>query len=225
MGIRVFTGIGCLSFLIVPVLVLAEDKPSSDAPAPLGRVQRSATYTAITDEEFAKLSLPASLRRLSLRNSRLSGNSFARMGEWKELQYLLLDETPITDADLRHLQTLPRLRFLSLAQTSVTSQGLIHLEGLKELKTLCLDGTAINDASLVHLAQLPKLEWLYLNATNVTDAGLIHLRELKSLRLLSVVNTQVTADGIRRFHEFRPTTRVRQGTVSLLDKSATAPDS
>ncbi|MHC4398593.1 MAG: hypothetical protein ACYTG0_02830 [Planctomycetota bacterium] len=65
------------------------------------------------------------------------------MRHLKQLESLLLENTPIDDAGLVHLSGLANLRCLYLTGTNVEGSGLVHLKGLKNLELVDLAFTPV----------------------------------------------------------------------------------
>jgi len=63
--------------------------------------------------------------------------------EFKQLEWLSLNETAITDAGLAHVKDLKDLKTLGLLKTGVTDKGFVHLKGLKKLGAVNLIGTKV----------------------------------------------------------------------------------
>jgi hypothetical protein len=88
---------------------------------------------------------------MSLGDWRLNAN--LRMAAMKNLESLMMQDTPITDAGLVHLRGLTSLRELHVQNTAVGDKGLIHLEGLSNLKDLQIWNTQVTEEGLQQLEQ------------------------------------------------------------------------
>ncbi len=97
-----------------------------------------------------------------------------------------------------------RIRSVRLSRTAVTDAGLVHLGNLAELKAVYLDDTQITDAGLRHVAELAGLKTLSVNYTRVGDAALEHLKGLGQLGSFELLETDVTAAGLRKLEKALP---------------------
>ena len=131
-----------------------------------------------------------------------------RVARLTKLRAFNLQGTQISDDGLIHLVGLTQLRYLLLGGTKVTDAGLKHLTR-HSLTTLDLGSTGVTDAGLKHIAYLSELKDLGLRAApGVTDVGLIHLAGLKKLTQLNLIDTHVTAEGVRAIKAALPGVRV-----------------
>ena len=101
------------------------------------------------------------------------------------LRRLSLRQTKLTDVGLKHLAGLNGLTFLDLSATRVGDAGMRKLAGLSGLQTLNLRGTLVSDAGMRELAGLSGLQTLNLRGTMVSEAGAASLQKrLPGLRIL-----------------------------------------
>src|SRR5207244_297316 len=78
---------------------------------------------------------------------------------------------------LRHLANHRNLQLLLLSDTPISDRGVSLLRGLDSLSILDLNGCAISDAGLEPLAQMGRLTFLELKRTSVTASGIAELNE------------------------------------------------
>jgi Leucine-rich repeat (LRR) protein len=149
-------------------------------------------------DEVALRSLrePASLRRLFLEHTELTGEGLACLQHLPDLEELSLWFTGVQDDELVYLRYVPGLRQLSLRSTRVTGSGIAHLGGLTRLQELDLAETAIDDDALALIGRLSALESLDLRETAITDAGLPALYGLARLRTLDLTDTSVNNGAV-----------------------------
>jgi hypothetical protein len=93
---------------------------------------------------------------------------------------------------------------ISLRGTRPTPDDLRVLSSLTDLAWLSLARTPVEDADLTGLESLVNLQELDLSETAIGDEGLAWLARLPRLGVVKVGGTQVTLDGLMRFHELRP---------------------
>ena len=85
--------------------------------------------------------------------------------------------TSITDAELQRLGDFEQLNWLILDGTLVSDAGLEHLKGLRQLKRLSLNNTSFDDERLEHLKEFTQLRVLELMGTEVTGRGVDNLHQ------------------------------------------------
>ncbi len=90
----------------------------------------------------------------------------------EQLISLNLSGTDIQDKDLSGLANFPHLQKLFLQQTAISDKGISALEKLDYLTYLNLYETKISDTSLPVLSQLKRLKKLYLWQTATTNEGI-----------------------------------------------------
>jgi hypothetical protein len=137
------------------------------------------------------------------------------------------------DDDLRYLTPLKSLVQLRIFDNRITGAGFRHLSNLKELTWLGLFNCPIDDEGLAVIAKSPRFEWLTLDNTTITDDGVEQLTKVPSLKILNLDTsgggnshitdscieslsniaglnavglryTLITADGIQRLSELKP---------------------
>ncbi len=156
----------------------------------------------------------ASIERLELPRSQITGAGLGALTKLPELRELLIGDRDIGQAGLGALAAVPKLRRLELsgtaAQPSMPGLGaLVHLEQLRvhypelddraaaeigrmvPLRDLDLARTRISDVGLAHFASLVNLQSLALSHTRVTNRGLSALSGLTQLRALHLDHTDV----------------------------------
>lgn len=219
-----------LSFLSLPLAMLAGGAVSLSAYLRLDGTQLDLRGANITDEDLAGLNDPAFSKVISVLLSRTKvgdcGLQYLRNLHVRELDLYLtavtdkglgyLHDLPIerlnltgtdtSDSGLAHLRNLP-LAVLVLRETKVTSTGLGVLRDLP-LQYLDLSHTAITDDGLVHVKCLRELKTIDLSDTAITDQGLRDLIGIPSLTNVYVAGTRVSTAGLARFKAARPEVRV-----------------
>jgi len=119
-----------------------------------------------------------------------------------------LEESHVSDADLMDIADLQDLTVLFVASTQISDRGVAHLAKLKNLETLLISSGKITDKSIPYLTAMGKLDYLSLRGTRISDEGLSKLR-LPRLSYLEVMETRITAAGVREFRQKNPKCFVR----------------
>jgi hypothetical protein len=148
--------------------------------------------------DLAFLTAAKHLEGLSLWNSRITAASLASLRGHASLKRLSVEDTRLPTGSLKGLLPLPKLEILLLANCDVTRQDLADLAGLKGLRVLGLQSAKIKDDDLRLLDQFPGLQDLHLSGVPVTDDGLATLAKVAPrLQTLIIPATKVTDDGLR----------------------------
>jgi internalin A len=156
-----------------------------------------------------------SLYTLVLPGARFTDDSLATLTD-AGIHVLVLDKTPITDEGLKHLATLGhnmsagyqgapedrRVGEISLADTLVSGIGAQHLANYKYIGELDLSGAPLTREGLAQIGRL-KVSDLKLSRTPVADEDLLLLVAMDETHEIDVRQTQVTAQGVRRFMDER----------------------
>ena len=108
--------------------------------------------SAITDEGLGFLESYGQLRKLTLRDLRITGAIFDKLSNAR------------------------KLTVLNVAQTNVDDDAVKSLLKMENLTELNLSETLVSDAAVEILAQLPNLKKLYVMQTKMTDAGVDKLK-------------------------------------------------
>ena len=163
---------------------------SADVTKPLAGLTDLATLQVmcvLTDADVKHLAGLKKLTALDLGPStKLTGESLKVIGEFQELEWLILRHAKFQDADLK------------------------HLAGLSKLDTLIVSSTPVTDAGLVHLKELPKLRRVDLSYTKVTDAGLATLAELPNLEFVELFGLKLSDEAVKKLEQSRPKLQVRR---------------
>jgi hypothetical protein len=149
-----------------------------------------------------------------------SSQDLVHIGNFGQLEMLLISGTGVSDEGLARLKGLNRLQVLNLLGTKVGDAGIKNLEGLAMLKSLNLKRTDVTDAGMVHLKELLKLEDLDLDMTKISDAGLAHLVRLRSLRELGLQMTAVTDAGLVILHSMTNLQQIRLRSAKITRNSS-----
>jgi repressor of nif and glnA expression len=144
----------------------------------------------ISDRGLEFLSKARSLERLSIADTRLTGEGFRAFSPDSSLRWICAENITVNDAGLAAISRLKNLEVLvANGAKRVTDDGLAHLAEMKSLQALGLRGTKITTIGVRHLARAESIERLDLRDTRVDDDALEHLSQIKTLRELCVRNT------------------------------------
>lgn len=171
-------------------------------------LQTFESHGGMTDDVFIEFAIFNELRRIRLRNTRLTDASLRAVVGLGKLEELRIEGSAITGPGLTHVAERKGLRVLDLSAAKLGNDGLAHLLGLPGLKELHLAGNPINDTGAALLAQIDGLEVLNLGATGITDVALRLLKKHGTLKTLVVTNTRVTAPAVRDFEAGTPGCKV-----------------
>jgi glyoxylase-like metal-dependent hydrolase (beta-lactamase superfamily II) len=197
---------------MVALALLAVAAPGVRADEAAARARLSELGAVITSNN----NLPPAIS-INLNVSKTNDTDLTVLKEIKNIQTLLLRETPITDSGLAVLRDLSALVTLDLYHTAVSDSGLPHLKHLQGLQTLNLDWTKITDRGLKDLQQLRELRNVNLARTNVGDVGLRALKQLTKLVALDISNTKVTEDGLVELKELKDLRHLNLSFVPVTD--------
>ncbi|QDU46356.1 Leucine Rich repeats (2 copies) [Symmachiella dynata] len=127
---------------------------------------RNSSWTpreTLGDDQFLDYILPLNdlvgIKSLELTENDLTQLSFEKLGQFEQLEVLVLWDKAFDDDALSHFSKSYKLRSLDLSGTSVTDEGLRHLSGLKDLTDLSLSNTDVTDEGVSELQRhLPGLD-------------------------------------------------------------------
>ena len=134
------------------------------------------------------------LTSLTIRNVELKANDIERIGELEQLESLWLYANNVTDNMLPPLSQLKRLTNIGIPGNPIRRPK--ALASLPSLRRLYLRDSDIDDEGLACLTGTPIVR-LTLDKTAITDEGVAHLNDLPQMVVVSVMDTAVTADGLK----------------------------
>jgi hypothetical protein len=165
-------------------------------------------WLTVTDSQIADLRAERPLQELVLAASELSADSWERVTEQSQLQWLDLSFANATTASLEGLSRLRLLERLSVEGTAIDGRILKTIRGLGQLNELDLTGCNIQDEDLASLARHPQLKTLWLGKTRVTDHCLETLATIPNLTFVDFQGTAITSsawtDFVKRHPRFAP---------------------
>ncbi|MFO7907015.1 MAG: hypothetical protein R6U98_30440 [Pirellulaceae bacterium] len=109
----------------------------------------------------------------------------------RNLEEVVLANTPTTDTGLAQLNNSPVLKSVDLSFTRVTNRGLAELGECPSLRRLCLAGTQISDGGAEHLGELERIEYLDLSGAELSNNALGAVCKLTNLQELKLDYTAV----------------------------------
>jgi len=151
--------------------------------------------TSVGDEGVTRMARAATLERVYLENTAVTGASLQPLANLKCLEVLVLAGTQIRGDDLARLAAVSTLRTLNLARCGLRDEDLRYLESLTNMEVLVVSDNAIAGAGLARLKPLQRLRVLNLSNTQITDPDFAHLEGAPSLRMLYIRGTQISADA------------------------------
>lgn len=182
--------------------------------------------TSFTDAAIEPLGRCRTLKKLSLHDTRISGEAFAQLanreqieelnfsgssddesldailgvGALSNLEYLTLNHPYLTRRRLQAIAELTRLQQLFLAEpTGVEPGAFRELAALDSLTTLTFaspERAPMDDADLAAIGDMESLEWLNFDGESMTDAGLESLTGAKRLLNLNFRSLKITDAGL-----------------------------
>jgi len=171
----------------------------------------------VRDQDIRPLAGITSLRKLSLRNARVTDDSMSLFAAMPSLRSLGLAGTKITDAGLEQLKRHEGLESLYVSSSKITDRGVQHLATMKSLKRLSLESTAITGEALKALTKLSLIS-LDLRDCNVIEAGLIHVAAHKELQTLDLQNTDATDAVLEKLSELKDLRKITLQSTQVTDK-------
>jgi hypothetical protein len=169
------------------------ESPVSDAGLKFLSNQKNLVFLEISETNITSLNPIKDLRRLKeLRCDQLENLTDRKaiaLGNFRELQSLMLNNTGIGNATLKRLAGMNQLLKLDLGFTKISDEGLRHVGTLENLNALGLYFTDVSDEGLLHLNGLKQLRLLVVGETNVTEKGKKEIK--RAIPKLKVVDSQL----------------------------------
>jgi Leucine-rich repeat (LRR) protein len=176
-------------------------------------VELTLSETQITDAGLASLTKLTKLRKIRISKTAVTDEAAQVLAKIPSLEDIDVSQNNFGDKGLKALQPLAKLKRLNLYTTKITDKGLAVLKDFKSRKTLIwlnIDKCSLTDEVIPFLFPLENLEWLHLGRTRLTDAGLAGLTKIKTLKEVSVTNTNVTLEGVKKFHSVLPECKINE---------------
>lgn len=123
-------------------------------------------------QKWLGIDLPQGLKSFTIFKSVEPGVPLANLGEFPQLESVVLCDGTATDKDLAILAKLPRLRFLRVDSDHITDQGIAALEGCTNLHDVAIEGNQLTGKGLAVVANLPNLKGMYWDSELTTDGDL-----------------------------------------------------
>ena len=153
-----------------------EDLPSD--PYRITRIILSGNET-IGDNDLAILRPLLRLTSVRLELKNITDDGLAFLEKNPELRELFLNGTQVSEKWLKRMGAFKKLQVLHLNDTPVTPSGLVSsLQGLPLLENLELHRTSLDDATLSLLSQLKKIKVIGASGTKVTDVGVADVKKV-----------------------------------------------
>ncbi len=159
--------------------------------------------TRITSAGIAHLSKLSDLRDVDLSGTQVDDDIGARLGHLKSGLTLDLSRTKVTGRGLQNLKV-GGIR-LKLQETALDDEGLRCISLMPTTTVLGIDisRTKVSPRGLDHLKALPLLHHLEMNGPHFNDDHLAAVASFPGLSDLILLETQVTAEGIRKLEQMK----------------------
>jgi hypothetical protein len=169
--------------------------------------------TAISDDGWRSLALFQSISRLDIQTGiKWSVGARESVAKLPRLRVLWAQRCGIDGKDLIAISRAEDLEILMLGHNPIKTGTFAPLGRLTKMYQLDLDKTGIADEDLGFVAKMPKLGHLSLKGTTISDASAEQLANCTKLRILVLVDTKVTAKGIRVIREKCPNAIITWGS-------------
>lgn len=159
--------------------------------------------TLVTDAGLQALAGFPKLKRFSMFQTEINGTGLKYLEQTTGLTRLEI-RTQRGDEVLEYIASLMELDELIL-NAPITDEGLERLPVLPNLKSLWLNNARVKGPGFAFLAQQPVLASIGLGASETDDTAIEFLAKLPALRFVSLAETRITAAGVARLRELRPT--------------------
>ena len=172
------------------------------------RQAKKEEFCRLQEEELYALGLSVDItsdRHVHDASSNGEGNfgirSIRKLKQYQGLKTLDLssfDPPPLSDAVCDEISDIHTLEYIELYGNELSGNGFRALLTLPKLKRLGVSDIDLDETAIQAIAGAPAIENLCIHRVPVTDEEFAHLCQLRTLDTLSILDTQVTASGLRR---------------------------
>jgi hypothetical protein len=147
---------------------------------------------------------------LSLSNGNLRDGDLRYIASLTSLKNLWINGNPITGTGFKHLLNLKRLAWIDLVDCPINDDGMEVIANFPHFEKLALLKTMITDDGVDQLRKVASIKILNLdgidrtNNSRITDHSVETLCKIAGLNAVDLRYTLVTADGIQRLSELKP---------------------
>lgn len=168
------------------------------------------TMSTITADDLKKLGEFANLQELLLDTGGINDESIAILNNLAALEHLRIRESRLTDAGISTLdpRKLANLKILNLPQAELTAASIDHLASFPTLIQLRLGGGGLDDSAAAALTKLPALRSLHVIGPGFTDAALESLAGVPKLASLYIDDCHLSDEAWKRLFKAKPTMHV-----------------
>lgn len=171
------------------------------------RLEALLLFDTLVDDAGLK-SLPPlpALKRLFLKNSKITGDSLEHIATYKTLDTLDLSGTAITGESLAALKELTKLYDIDVSRTELDRKGLENLATVPALAIFNLSATKIAGDDLAALANKADLFNVTANQTQIDDRSVEALAAgsaQESLKVLKLRGTKITSQCVPALRRFK----------------------
>ncbi len=164
----------------------------------VGKMKLTCLHLSHSDADekiFNTVAKMPSIKKLVLKNTKVTDQSLAKLARLPQLTELVLDDCKITDVGVASLADSPKLSHLGLSHTDhVTGKGLSTLNKLK-LKAFFYSQNKLDDDEIRAICKM-KIDSLYLNNCGIDDRE-AELINSNSVRVLYVTGNEFGPAGLR----------------------------
>lgn len=138
------------------------------------------------------LTLPKSLVKLVIHESKLDASSFRMLSALFKLETLEVNESSFADEDLVGIALSANLKTVGARGTNAGPHFAKALSAAESLESLNLHGNQTNDEALQALGSKPELTLLLMSNSQITDASAEWFLPLTKLQRLELIESAVT---------------------------------
>ncbi|MBK8219453.1 MAG: hypothetical protein IPK73_00395 [Candidatus Obscuribacter sp.] len=129
-------------------------------------------------------------------NTEFDDSGAVRLGRFKMLERLSLEQTEVTDKIIDVVSGMPRLKLLFISRTSVKGKNLQKLCSLKELQFLRMSNNQLAEGVVAGLKDAKQLKRLDIRRCAVKDADILALSGLTELLSLELADNKDITDRV-----------------------------
>jgi hypothetical protein len=147
----------------------------------------------LRDGDLRYIASLTSLKTLWIADNPITGTGFKHLLNLKRLTWIDLIDCPIDDDGMEFIAKFPHFEKLGLVNTRITDDGVDQLRNVASIKILQLDG--MNTITTR-------------NKSRITDRCIDTLSKIAGLNAVGLTYTLITADGIQRLSELKPSLEI-----------------
>ncbi len=149
------------------------------------------------DDEFDAIKTSKEMVSLTLANCGMTPAGLARIGNFKNLETLIVSGSEVDDAVIREWNTLRKLQVLMLDRTKITNESMTWLLSLKTLRHLSIDAEVLAKLSEEQLSSLSGLQSISVHGNTITQALVLAMARWSQLSMVRFDNATLDADVLK----------------------------